>query len=514
MTKHFYVTTPIFYVNGAPHIGHAYTMIAADVLARWKRLDGYEVFFLTGTDEHGQKVEKAAEDAGIPAQQFTDQVSAVFADIAARMNISNDAFIRTTEARHKRASAALWEKLKENGHIYLGGYEGWYSIRDESFYDEGELIVNAAGQKVAPTGAPVEYVTEPSYFFRMSSFGDKLIAHIEANPEFIGPKERRNEVLGFLRSPEGLKDLSISRTSFKWGIPVPGDDAHVMYVWLDALTNYLTAVGYPEMDGDLAKFWPADLHLVGKDILRFHAVIWPAMLMAAEIPLPRRVFAHGWWTIEGEKMSKSIGNVIDPRELADSFGVDALRFLLLRETTFGSDGDYARASLIRRMNVELANDLGNLAQRTLSFVAKNAGGVMPVRGDETPEDQALAALRDGLMPQVGAAITRQAFHEALETVWVTIRHGNAYIDQQAPWTLRKTGDTARMEAVLANLLDLLRVVATVLQPFMPDSMSKMLDQLGVAANARQLADLATPIPSGTALPAPSGVFPRFVEAEA
>ncbi len=513
MSKHFYLTTPIFYVNGAPHIGHAYTMIAADVLARWKRLDGYEVFFLTGTDEHGQKVEKAAADAGKAPQLFTDEVSAVFADIARQMNISNDAFIRTTEDRHKRASKALWEKLQAGGHIYLGGYEGWYSVRDESFYDEAELIVNANGEKIATTGAPVEYVTEPSYFFRMSAFGQKLIDYIEANPDFIGPKERRNEVLGFLKSPEGLKDLSISRTSFRWGVPVPGDDAHVMYVWIDALTNYLTAIGYPDTDGPLWKFWPADLHLVGKDILRFHAVIWPALLMAAELPLPKRVFAHGWWTIEGEKMSKSIGNVIDPRELAETFGVDPLRFFLLRETTFGSDGDYSRASLIRRMNVELANDLGNLAQRTLSFIAKNAGAVMPSRGAETPEDQALASLRDALIKHVGDAISRQAFHEALESVWVTIRAGNAYIDQQAPWTLRKT-DMVRMEAVLANLLDLLRVVASVLQPFMPDSMSKMLDQLGVAANARQLADLATPIATGTPLPAPAGVFPRFVEPEA
>ena len=436
------------------------------------------------------------------------------------MNISNDQFIRTTEPRHKAASQALWKALQDGGHIYLGGYEGWYSIRDESFYDESELVLNAQGQKVAPTGAPVEYVTEPSYFFRMSAFGQRLIDHIEANPDFIGPKERRNEVLGFLKSPEGLKDLSISRTSFRWGIPVPGDDAHVMYVWIDALTNYLTAIGYPDMTGPLAKFWPADLHLVGKDILRFHAVIWPAMLMAADIPLPRRVFAHGWWTIEGEKMSKSVGNVIDPRELADTFGVDALRFFLLRETTFGTDGDYSRASLIRRMNVELANDLGNLAQRTLSFVAKNAGGVMPKRGEWTPEDEVLMHFAKNLVGpndggnvegELGQYINDQAFNIALETIWECIRKGNAYIDKQAPWTLKKT-DPVRMEAVLANLLDLLRVVATALSPFMPDGMAKMLDQLGVPEDARDFASLATPIAEGTKLPAPSGVFPRFVEA--
>lgn len=504
MKPTYYITTPIFYVNGAPHIGHAYTMIAADVMARFKRLDGYEVFFLTGTDEHGQKVEKAALDAGKTPQTYVDEVAAVFADIAARMNISNDAFIRTTEARHKRASQALWQRLLDAGHITLGGYEGWYAIRDETFYDEAELTTRADGVRVAPTGAPVEFVTEPSYFFRMSAFKDQLLAHIEANPEFIQPAARRNEVLGFLKND--LTDLSISRTSFAWGVPVPNDPAHVMYVWLDALTNYITAVGYPDEDAALWKFWPADLHIVGKDILRFHAVIWPALLLAAGLPLPKRVFAHGWWTIEGEKMSKSIGNVIDPRELADRFGVDALRFFLLREITFGADGDYSRAALTRRLNIELANDLGNLAQRTLSFVAKNAGAAMPARGAAG----GLAGYIAELPGQVRAAIDRQAFNEALETIWVAIRAGNAYIDQQAPWTLRKT-DPVRMAEVLAEILDLLRVVATLLQPVMPDSMAKMLDQLGVPTDARDIAALATPIAPGTPLPPPAGVFPRFVE---
>eukprot|EP01037_Dinobryon_pediforme_P008840 gene8840-8931_t len=508
MKPKYYLTTPIFYVNGAPHIGHAYTMIAADVLARFKRLDGFDVFFLTGTDEHGQKVEKAAADAGQGPQAFTDQVSASFRDLAAAMDVSNDQFIRTTEERHKRTSAALWEKLQAEGHIYLGGYEGWYAIRDEAFYDEDELTTNAAGQKVAPTGAPVEFVTEPSYFFRMSAFADRLIAHIEANPDFIGPAARRNEVIGFLKG--GLRDLSISRTSFRWGIPVPGDESHVMYVWLDALTNYLTAVGYPDKNAGLWKYWPADLHLVGKDILRFHAVIWPTMLMAAGLPLPKRVFAHGWFTVEGEKMSKSLGNVIEPRELAAQFGVDAIRFFLMREITFGADGDYSRASLIRRLNVELANDLGNLAQRTLSFVAKNAGAAMPARGPVTEADTALAAHVAELPATMRQALDRQAFNDALEAIWVAIRAGNAYIDQQAPWTLRKT-DTVRMEAVLANLLDLLRVVATLLQPFMPTSMARMLDQLGVPPDARDIASLSRPIVSGTALPPPAGVFPRFVE---
>lgn len=509
MKPTFYITTPIYYVNGEPHIGHAYTMIAADVMARFKRLDGYDVFFLTGTDEHGQKIEKTAIAKGKTPQAFTDEVSAIFQDIARRMNISNDAFIRTTEPRHYKASQALWDNLKEAGHIYLGGYEGWYAIRDEAFYDESELTTNAQGVRVAPTGAPVEFVTEPSYFFRLSAFRDRLVDHIEANPDFIGPAARRNEVLSFLKG--GLTDLSISRTSFGWGVPVPGDPAHVMYVWLDALTNYITATGYPDDAAPLWRFWPANVHLVGKEILRFHAVIWPALLMAAGLPLPRRVYAHGWWTMEGEKMSKSIGNVIDPRELADTFGVDPVRFFLMREITFGSDGDYSRASLIRRMNVELANDLGNLAQRTLSFVAKNAGGAMPARSEAQPEDAELAAFCANLPGQVRAALDRQALGEALEAIWVAVRAGNAYIDQQAPWTLRKT-DLARMQAVLANLLDLLRVVASLLQPFMPDSMKKMLDQLGIPADARTIASLATPLPEGTALPPPEGVFPRFVEA--
>jgi methionyl-tRNA synthetase len=508
MKPPYYITTPIFYVNGAPHIGHAYTMIACDVLARFKRLDGHEVFFLTGTDEHGQKVEKAAQEAGQEPQAFTDAISATFADIAARMGLSNDAFIRTTEERHKRASAALWERLQAAGHIYLGGYEGWYAVRDEAFYDESELTKRPDGTRVAPTGAPVEFVTEPSYFFRMSAFQERLIAHIEAYPEFIGPTARRNEVLGFLRAP--LTDLSISRTSFRWGVPVPGDDAHVMYVWLDALTNYLTAVGFPDEAAPLAHFWPADLHMVGKDILRFHAVIWPAILMAADLPLPRRIYAHGWWTIEGEKMSKSLGNVIDPRELVDQFGLDALRFFLLREVPFGNDGDYSRSAIVRRLNIELANDLGNLAQRTLSFIGKNAGSVMPMRGIPVPADTALRGHIANLPGQVRAALDRQAFNEALEVMWVAIRAANAYIDQQAPWSLRKI-DAKRMESVLALLVDLLRVVATLLQPFMPGSMARLLDQLAVPVELRDIAALAIAVPSGTRLPMPVGVFPRFVD---
>ncbi len=508
MKSTYYLTTPIFYVNGAPHIGHAYTMIAADVLARFKRLDGFDVHLLTGTDEHGQKVEKAAFDAGMDPQAFTDQISSIFKDIAASVAMANDDFIRTTEPRHKLASQALWQRLQEKGHIYLGGYEGWYAVRDEAFYDEGETTLRPDGTRVAPTGAPVEWVTEPSYFFRMSAFQERLLAHIEANPDFIAPLARRNEVLGFLR--QKLTDLSISRTSFKWGIPVPGDDAHVMYVWLDALTNYITAVGYPDETAELWRFWPADLHIVGKDILRFHAVIWPTLLMAAELPLPRRIYAHGWWTIEGEKMSKSLGNVIDPRELVQTFGLDALRYFVLREVPFGNDGDYSRRALLSRLNVELANDLGNLAQRSLSLIAKNCEARLPGRGVNTEDDITLLAAAEALPGLLRASLDRQAFGEALEDVWKVIRAANGYIDRQAPWALRRT-DPVRMTVVLRTLADVLRHVATVLQPFMPGSMSRMLDQLGVPDDQRDLASLAQPLPAGTPLPTPEGIFPRHVE---
>lgn len=506
----YYVTTPIYYVNDKPHIGHAYTTLACDVLARFLRLDGTQVHFLTGTDEHGQKVEKSAAAAGIDPKAFTDKVSQNFRDLAGRMNYTNDDFIRTTEPRHYAACQALWKRLMDKGEIYLGAYEGWYAIRDEAFYAESELIETPNGKK-APTGADVEWVTEPSYFFRLSNWGDKLLAFYDANPDFIAPRSRRNEVISFVKG--GLQDLSVSRTSFSWGVPVPGDDKHIMYVWFDALTNYLSAIGYPDETNQAFKdFWPASLHMVGKDILRFHAVFWPAFLLAADLPPPKRVFAHGWWTNEGQKISKSLGNVIDPLVLIDTYGLDPVRYFLLREVSFGNDGDFSHAQMVKRINTDLANDLGNLAQRVLSMIGKNCGGIVPTPGPFTEADtemlDAAAALHAGVREQ----FLEQAFHRALESVWDVVVAANRYVDQQAPWTLRKT-DFARMETVLYVLAEVVRQVALILQPVMPASTEKLLDQVAVPADRRSFADFTTRLAPGTALPAPQGVFPRWVAAE-
>jgi methionyl-tRNA synthetase len=508
MNKRFYVTTPIYYVNGEPHIGHAYTSIAADVMARWKRLDGFDVFFLTGTDEHGQKVEQAAQEAGIDPQTYVDRMSAIFKDVARVVGLSNDDWIRTTEERHKRSCAELWRRIDAAGDIYLGHYEGWYAVRDEAFYDEEELTTRPDGSKVAPSGAPVAWVREPSYFFRLSAWQDRLLKFYEENPEFIAPASSRNEVVSFVRG--GLRDLSISRTTFSWGIPVPGAPDHVMYVWLDALNNYVTACGFPDPEAPRWKYWPADVHFVGKEITRFHAVYWPAFLMSAGLPVPRRVSANGWWVVEGEKMSKSLGNVIDARDLVATYGLDQVRYYLLREKPFGGDGSITYRGIATRINVELANDLGNLAQRSLSLIARNCNGRLPGRGAVTDDDAELLKAAGALPEVLRERLDRQVFHEALEDVWKVVRAANGYIDRQAPWALRRT-DTVRMGAVLRVLADAMRVIATVLQPFMPGSMARMLDQLGVPADARMLADLAAPLADGVALPAPQGVFPRYVE---
>jgi len=509
----YYLTTPIYYVNDKPHIGHAYTTLACDALARFKRLDGFDVCFLTGTDEHGQKVERAALDAGISPQQFTDNVSQNFRDLTASLNFSNDDFIRTTEDRHKVACQKIWDLLLEKGHIKLGTYAGWYATRDEAFFTESELVDGKA-----PSGAPVEWVEEPSYFFNLSEWQDKLLAFYEENPDFVGPESRFNEVKSFVKG--GLRDLSVSRASFKWGVPVPNDDDHVMYVWLDALTNYITATGWP-VDGKYgdadkyAHLWPADLHMVGKDILRFHAVYWPAFLMAADLPLPKRVFAHGWWTNEGQKISKSLGNAIDPLALVDEYGLDQVRYFLLREVPFGNDGDFSSSAMIQRVNGDLANDVGNLSQRVLSMVFKNCDGVMPSQpSNPTPEDKALLDAADNMLETVRGHIDRQAFHEALRAIWQVVADANRYVDLVAPWALKKT-DPARMQEVLAVLCEVIRQVAVLIQPVMPESAAKMLDQLGVGPEQRLFDSIGgkARLGHGHEIDKPVPVFPRYVEEE-
>lgn len=505
-TNNFFITTPIYYVNDRPHIGHAYTSVACDVLARFKRLSGDKVHFLTGTDEHGQKVEKSAKAAGITPQVMADANSQHFRDMAELMNISHDDFIRTTEPRHVRSAQALWKKMEAHGYIYLGSYSGWYAVRDEAYYQESELV-----EGKAPTGAEVEWVEEPSYFFKLSAFTDKLLEHYEKNPAFIGPESRRNEVISFVKG--GLKDLSISRTTFSWGIPVPDDDKHVMYVWLDALTNYLSSLGYPDTDSFAYKhFWPASLHMVGKDILRFHAVFWPAFLMAADLPLPKRVFAHGWWTIEGEKMSKSLGNAIAPQGLVEEFGLDQTRWFLLREVPFGNDGNFSRSGMINRINSELANNLGNLVQRTLSMIHKNCDGKIPQFQDFGEKATELLQTAYGIGEKVEKAMDACEFHVASQHIVSLGNLANAYIDAEAPWALKKT-DPKRMEHVLYVLAEVIRCIAIISSPFMPDASSKFLDILSIPQDKRSLSALQKndALAPGVVILPPEPVFPRFTE---
>ena len=504
--KTFYVTTPIYYVNDVPHIGHAYTTLACDVLARFLRLDGWQVKFLTGTDEHGQKVEKSAAAAGLAPQPFVDKVSGNFRELAKAMNFTNDDFIRTTEPRHKEAVQALWKELERRGQIYLGSYAGWYSVRDEAFYAEGELVNGKA-----PTGADVEWVEEPSYFFRLSNWQGKLLEFYEANPGFVAPSSRFNEVVSFVKG--GLHDLSVSRTSFQWGIPVPGHPGHVTYVWLDALTNYLTSVGYPDTECvEFSTFWPADVHIVGKDILRFHAVYWPAFLMAAGLAPPRRVFAHGWWTNEGQKISKSVGNIIDPLTLIEKYGLDPVRYFLAREVPFGNDGDFSHQAIVHRMNGDLANDFGNLVQRVLSMVHRNCEAKIPFPAELTAADTALLAALCETLPAMRAEMLDQAFHKAVILLWERVGEANRYVDTAAPWGLKKK-DPARMQTVLYVLAEAIRHLAILVQPIMPDAGAKILDQLSVSEKTRSFAHLGAEyaLKPGVAIAKPEAVFPRYVD---
>jgi methionyl-tRNA synthetase len=511
----FYVTTPIYYVNDALHLGHAYTTVACDALARFMRLDGRPVHFLTGTDEHGQKVEKSAQAAGLDPQTFCDRASQKARDMTVLMNISNDDFIRTTEPRHTRSCQALWRAIaarktpKGRDNIYLGKYAGWYAVRDEAFYGEDELTTGADGKKRAPSGAEVDWVEEPSYFFRLSDWADWLVGHYERHPEAAAPAARRNEILSFVKG--GLHDLSISRTTFTWGIPVPGDETHIMYVWFDALINYITGVGYPDIESAAFKtFWPADLHMVGKDIIRFHGVYWPAFLEAGGVAPPKRVFAHGWWTVEGEKMSKSLGNVIPPEALVDKYGLDPLRYFMLRELPFGSDGDFSHRAMVNRINGDLANGLGNLAQRTLTLINRNCDARVPSPGALTAADEALLDAARALLSRLRADYAEQAFHRALEALWQVVAEADRYIDEQKPWALRKT-DAARAGTVLYVLAEVVRHLATLMQPIVPDAAAKLLDQLAIPPTQRSFAALATALAADTVVPKPEGVFPRYVE---
>ena len=473
---------------------------------------GVDVMFLTGTDEHGQKVEKAAAAAGMEPQAFCDKVSETFRELGKVMNYSNDDFIRTTEERHKKACQALWQKLEQNGHIYKGKYEGWYSVRDETFYSEKELIEGQGGEKLAPTGAAVEWVEEPSFFFRLSEWQDELLKFYDENPGFVLPKTRFNEVKSFVKG--GLRDLSISRTSFQWGVPVPGHKDHIMYVWIDALTNYISALGYPDEQAEkFKKFWPG-LNMVGKDILRFHAVYWPAFLMAAGVAPPARVFAHGWWTNEGQKISKSLGNVIDPFELVEEFGLDAVRYFLMREVPFGNDGDFSRKAFIHRINGDLANDFGNLAQRCLSMIAKNCGGKVPNNRQPKKQDERIKDISVNIISPLRDFIDNQEIHKALELIWLQISKINSYFTGEEPWVL-KTKNPARMGSVLYRTADSIRNLAILAQPVMPDAMNKMLDLLSVPENQRTFAHLGDDfaLKPGTKLPDPVAIFPRIQDTE-
>lgn len=504
----FYITTAIAYPNGAPHIGHAYEAIATDALARFQRLDGKDVFFLTGTDEHGQKMVQTAQKENMTPMDLATRNAARFMEMDQRLNVSYDRFIRTSESVHHQATQEIWKRMTTNDDIYLDSYAGWYSVRDEAYYAEDETVVGEDQVRRGPQGTPVEWVEEKSYFFKLSAYQDKLLALYENQPDFIGPDSRKNEVISFVKS--GLKDLSISRTTFDWGVKVPNDDGHVMYVWVDALTNYITGVGFPDEGDANWRYWPADVHIIGKDIIRFHAVYWPAFLMSAGIPVQKRVFAHGFLFNRGEKMSKSVGNVVDPFSLADAYGVDQLRYFFLREVPFGQDGNYNHEAIVARTNADLANDLGNLAQRSLSMIGKQYQGVLPVPGEFSDNDKAILAMADGMLEQARTAMSTQQIHQALNAVWAVVAEANRYFAGEAPWALAKT-DPARQQTVLYVTAEVVRQIAILAQPAMPDACAKLLDILGIAPDARDFAALGTRIKGGTQLPPPAPIFPRYVE---
>jgi len=509
----YFITTAIAYPNGVPHIGHAYEAIATDALARFQRLDGKDVFFLTGTDEHGLKMVQTAQAEKLTPRELATRNAARFREMDEALDVSFDRFIRTSEPQHHASSQEIWRRMAKAGDIYLDRYSGWYSVRDEAYYAEDETVVGEDGVRRGPQGTPVEWVEEESYFFRLSAYQDRLLKLYADQPDFIGPDSRRNEVISFVKS--GLKDLSISRTTFDWGVPVPDDPKHVMYVWVDALTNYITGVGFPDEGDANWRYWPADAHIIGKDIIRFHAVYWPAFLMSAGIALPKHVYAHGFLFNRGEKMSKSVGNVVDPFNLVKAYGVDQLRYFLLREVPFGQDGSYSHEAIVARTNADLANDLGNLAQRSLTMIARQFGGALPTPGAFSAADKALLDQADAMLAEVRSAFAAFQIHQALNTVWATVAEANRYFAGEAPWALAKT-DPARQATVLYVTAEVLRRIAILAQPAIPAASAKLLDLLGVATDARDVAALdgGRRIAPGTMLPPPVPIFPRYVEPDA
>ncbi len=488
LNKDVLITTPIYYVNDKPHIGSAYTTLVCDSVSRMLKLKGHNVYFMTGTDEHGQKVEKAALNTGKEPQVFVDEVSQHFRDLVNHMQITPSRFIRTTEPDHAKAAQTLWKAIKDNGHIYLGSYDGWYALRDEAFYAEDELVDGKA-----PTGAEVEWVSEPSYFFKLSEFQDKLLEHIKNNLDFIQPTSKRNEVVRFIEG--GLKDLSISRTTFKWGIPVAEDPKHVMYVWLDALTNYLTALGYPNIEGEnFQKFWPHCIHFIGKDILRFHAVYWPAFLMAAGLDVPQHVYAHGWWTNEGQKISKSLGNTIDPIALIDEFGIDAVRYYLLREVPLGNDGNFSKASLIGRLNSDLANSYGNLVRRITSFIHVHCQGMVPQHSEFS--EQEIALFQTGL--ELGQKANIFNITHFIDDINQYVHHLNKYVDEMAPWKLKNT-NRELMEHILYVALEAIKRITILYLPFIPIAAEKVLDALNIDENHQLYENIGVNLKSGNSI---------------
>ena len=516
MAEPYYITTAINYPNGRPHIGHAYEGIAADVIARFQRLRGRDVRFQTGTDEHGLKMARKAEEQGRTPRDLADEMAGYFQEMDKALNISFDRFIRTVEPDHHKASQAIWQRMEQAGDLYLDRYEGWYSVRDEAYYDESELKEGEGGEKLSPQDTPVEWTVEESWFFRLSKYQEPLLELLKT-PGFLEPASRRNEMIAFVEG--GLRDLSVSRTSFDWGVKVPGSDNHVMYVWVDALTNYLTGLGFPNETENMAKFWPADLHLIGKDIVRFHTIYWPAFLMSAKLPVPKKVFGHGFLLNKGQKESKSLGNVTDPLELAEQFGVDALRYFLIREVSFGKDGSYSPEAIIERANGELGNAFGNLAQRTLGFMAKNLDGHLPAIHGHTEADNALFAEVDkAISTDVPDAFEKLELQQGVEAWLKAVFACNAYIDTEAPWALRKT-DPERMETVLATLYICIAQLGVAIQPVIPASAAKLLDMMGVPDECRTYEGIRShwysPLAeSGFQIEKPTPLFPRLELPEA